>query len=137
MLQHEDVLSCCLFVILLFLGCSCSFLVLSFIHYIQTSFPTLQTSQFLPSTAFSPQIHSSSLFLQKRPGYSGLTTEHDMTRTVKIGISNHIKTEVANGLEERIPRAGRVTPTTTVRSWYLCVSCLMLSLKSVYFTLRY
>lgn len=116
MLQHEDILLLVCDFVVLFFSCSGSFLFLSFIQCIRT-------------TVFSPSIPPSSLphfpfptdplllfFLQKKTDYPGITTEHDMTRTVNLGTNNHIKTGMANDLEERLPREGRVNPTTTIRS---------------------
>lgn len=79
------------------------------------SFPSFHTSQFPPPL---PLSHRSTppAFPSEKTDYPGITTEHDMTRTVKLGTNNHIKTGMANDLEERLPREGRVNPTTTIRS---------------------
>lgn len=108
---------CCLFVILLF----CFSVVLVAFYFClsyKTFGPQFSLPPYLPvpsPTSPFPQIHSSCFSFRKKD-YPGITTEHDMTRTVKLGTNNHIKTEMANDLEERLPREGRVNPTTTVRS---------------------
>lgn len=61
-------------------------IISSFIRCILiASSPSPHFSQTFPSTSPLPEIHSSSVTLQKRTGFPGISTKHDITSYNKTG----------------------------------------------------